>query len=696
MDEKTDPTILGPQYATSLNNVLLDRGKIEPRGGLRKARDLASDLAVLQLAHLPVESDATANVVVSVALSDLVAVRTWGIHIAGGPVSGLGVDSGLFRPIVADRGSIVPFLQHVYFMFGVQKAMGSLRIWHRGEGIYELDYNYLGIGAPSKVVPDSEPLDTDVSLLGWPIGTFSFAVSLARIDDEGTLLAESNREIADLRGEEKLVVEADRQVLLTVETPGGTTRDTWTHFQVYVKTVAVGPWWIPPPPPPGEDPTSEFAEESTFRLAAVIPKDGQDVTAFPDDITRFELRLTEKHAAGLGLSELLSPVEGAPLSTAITGPFAPTQNGQPPAARIATAYQEMMMYASVERGTKGLLFYSEPGNPDHVGGKNFVNFGDKVATDITALVVYQGRLIIFKEAAVYVLAGTIQHHSNNAAALNIARPLATFQIFKAVDGIGCVNTGGGVGVLECDGVLYFNAADGIYAFNGLSAVKVSAALDTRFSFIPVELRKHCTMANDTENGLLWIRYAHPDVASGGTMLCYDYRHKDPRTNLGVWTVHDFSEGSSIGLLSIASARPIADQDPINITHKDFVGGTVDGRIVYSGRKIPTDDGIAIVWNYTTAPLDLGLAERNKRFHYLSVEHTMEDGPIDGWVSVESGRGERTIPFSFPAAGSKVKKVRIGSRGSRVAVRFSGTRHTQNIDTPAINGFAIDAEPIGHR
>jgi hypothetical protein len=120
-----------------------------------------------------------------------------------------------------------------------------------------------------------------------------------------------------------------------------------------------------------------------------------------------------------------------------------------------------------------------------------------------------------------------------------------------------------------------------------------------------------------------------------------------------------------------------------------------GKIVYSKRTVPLDIAAGIQWNYTTAPLDLGLAERNKRFHYLSVEHTMDDGAIGGKILVESGRGERTILFTLRGR-SKVHKVRIGSRGSRVAVRFSGTRHTVNINTPAINGFAIDAEPIGHR
>lgn len=678
LDEKTDPTILGPQYATSLSNVLLDRGKIEPRGGLKRARTLSGDPLprVRQLVHVAVGSDGTANVVIS--------VTDRGIHVSGGPVVSNGADNGMFVQGLLTRGSIVPFFQHVYFMFGGGRARGSLRIWHRGGTNYELDFNDIGIAKPSEVVQSTEPLDTNLSLLGWPIGTFKFALSLARIDEEGTLMAESNREIADLAGEEELEVAADEQVLLGVRVPGGVSLDAWNHFKLYVKTLAF---------PAGVD----FAEETTYRLAAIISRDSPFVTSFePEERTRFEIRLTEGAAAGLGLSELLSPVVGAPLSTVANGPFAPTQNGQPPAARIATAYQDMMMYASVERGTKGLLFYSEPNNPNHVAGTDFIGFGDRVSTDLSALVVYQGRLIVFKETEIHVVAGTILRRTNADAALEVG-VAATFQVFKAVDGIGCANTDGGVGALECDGILYFNGADGIYAFNGLSAVKVSGPLDTRFSWIPVDLRNKCTMANDTENGLLWIYYAHPDVVSSmWTMLCYDYRQKDPRTGLGRWTVHNFGDTLSIGLLSITSTRPIADEDPIDVTHKDFVGGTVDGRIVYSKREQPSDDGTTILWNYTTAPLDLGLAERNKRFHYLSIEHTMEEGPINGYLTVQTERGERTVSFSFPAASSRVKKIRIGSRGSRVTVRFSGIRHTVNINTPAVNGFAIDAEPIGHR
>ena len=683
LDEKTDPTILGPQYATSLNNVLLDRGKIEPRGGLKEARNLVVETPpgepdplapqVLQLANVALQSDQTANAVVS--------VTDQGIYLSDARTVPNVVDNSDFRPDLSARGSIVPFLDHVYFMWGSEWGhRGSLRIKFEGGQTYTYDFRDIGIPAPieiSNVVKTIEqPEPPEDPIPGWPAGSFELAISLARIDDDGVTLVESNRTIDPAGAAHNLVWQ---QIRLTVKMSLPDS-GAWNSFKLYVKTLAFPE-------------VADFAEESTFRLAAVIRRDAAFVTEVTAGV-EYEIVLREAQFVGLGLRDEEPDIV---LSTTKNGPFAPTRNGQPPAARIATAYQDMMMYASVERGTKGLLFYSQPGNPNHVAGLDFLSFGDRVSTNITALVVYQGRLIIFKGAEIYVLAGTIQRESNAHAALNPDGGIeVTFQIFKVLDGIGCANTDGGIGALECDAILYFNGADGIYAFNGLSAVKVSAALDATFFSIPTVLRKQCTMANDTDNGLLWIYYAHPDVASRWTMLCYDYRHLDPRTRLGAWTVHDFDTTRAVALLSITSARPIAERDLIVATHKSFVGGTMGGKIVYGKRTVPLDLTAGIPWNYTTAPLDLGLAERNKRFHYLSVEHTMEDGSIGGRVLVESGRGERTIDFSFRAQDSKVHKVRIGSRGSRVAVRFAGTRHQLNEDTPAINGFAIDAEPIGHR
>lgn len=713
LNEKIDETILGKRYARSLSNVLLFRKKIQPRHGIKKVFEnvypegFPSDVAALQGYVFIPESTGPDRALATLPLTAIVVIYGQRIDVVlidpertPSPVFEKGLSLNGFN--ISGRGTIIQFNRTIVYAFEPNRPYV-----HRSALTSFDDFHPAGLEPPSGV--NGEVFPVPIGGIPMPKGVYRFSVSYYN----SATRTESNVTQVSGGGE---FVRADQETLQNVFVFSGS---DWmlfkfpnqhpkgaTHVRVYAEILELD-----------LDPTAEFIGPSPKkRLVEELP-----ISTSPGDTLPREVLMRI-----LKIQPIATPE--TTLSTKDSGPFEPTLNGTPPISSAAVVYNDMVLYGSVETGSYGAILYSEPGQAEHVHPLDSIAFEDAGTQKITAMVVYQGRVIIFKQNAIYVLAGTINRQTNNAAANAEPRPLQNFQVFRILSTPGCFNIRGGIGTMECEGFLYLNAEDGIYVFDGQVARKVSEAIDDTFLAIPEEMRSQCTMANDTENGLLWIAYARTIASSTETpvLLCYDYRHKDPQTGLGSWTVHDVD-----GLGFVITPQPSGEGLPV-LNRK---GTTLVGRhheigpdkVFQLGQMDPDtldDFGETFDWHYETVPLDHGLPDRNKRYHYLTVDYERSIQPVTIKSLVDTEiKGTVTKEKVIETKFKQQKKVRIGGRGHRISIRFEGESKTAPrrksivggkkgspvTAEPAraqadeklpkqvrINGFSIDAEPIGRR
>ncbi len=272
--------------------------------------------------------------------------------------------------------------------------------------------------------------------------------------------------------------------------------------------------------------------------------------------------------------------------------------------------------------------------------------------------------------------------------------------------------------------MYFNSQEGIYTFDGMRSRKISDGIDNTFRDIPDSDRQQCTMANDDHNGLLWICYAPEDASGNAVVLCYDYRRGNPDRAVGTWTVHTVSAGigcvataraggeginsfnsEALILAGVMSDFPSeGDEEGENPSDPSFRNAFSVAEMLRGERD---DLGAWIPWTFTVASQDLRLPDRMKRWHYLTVDHERQQGRIAASSVVETPSGLMTRDSSFDANLSHSSKQRISLRGTRLQLVLSGIQTAGEFDRPSqnqsavvgsqiINGFSIDAEPIGRR
>lgn len=85
------------------------------------------------------------------------------------------------------------------------------------------------------------------------------------------------------------------------------------------------------------------------------------------------------------------------------------------------------------------------------------------AETITGLKSFKEDLVIFTDKGIHIMTGATDD---------------TFAIYKVVNDVGCVSSGS---IVEAGGLLYFMAADGIYAFDGSQVVNISLPIQSLWS-----------------------------------------------------------------------------------------------------------------------------------------------------------------------------------------------------------------------
>ena len=112
-----------------------------------------------------------------------------------------------------------------------------------------------------------------------------------------------------------------------------------------------------------------------------------------------------------------------------------------------------------------VIVYSDTNDPLGIGAQGMFRLPN-TSERVTGLRSFKENLIIFSDRAIYTGVGNPEDIGGG------------MQIHKVVDGVACVAPNA---IEEAGGVLLFVAADGIYTFDGSSATKISAPIDSMWN-----------------------------------------------------------------------------------------------------------------------------------------------------------------------------------------------------------------------
>lgn len=689
INDRLEETLLSPQYASRAENVLLHRGRIEPRYGMTsigilpvipgvKKEGTSDKYRLIELIVPILGRDGHVSVLV-VAENGVFIADSGEESNAFNEVSS-GITSNILNASVAqlagkvylatDDGNFV-VEQDLTVQVGTRggppfskwTVAGTVGPELEGQELVQISQQQVDDGWPS--VQGEDP---------WPNGEYGFAISFYNpetgYESNASFYSGANEFITVPRSD---ITEGFPILRMALVDLGPAAEAGATHLRIYCRAKTIDETV-------GVD-GALIGGETLYRLCGEF--------AFLDDQL---VPAGEVLQIILSHNDWISMAGGSPeisvLSIKGIGPFSPIKNGPPPdGATAIVSYDNKILWA-----VRGTIFYSKDLFGDQVGDLDSIIPTEGIEETITQMVVYQGRLIIFKESEIYVLAGTLVRQSNDSFILGNAPPIQNFNVFRPVDYAGCINVGG-VGVIEADGKLFANGFDGIYTFDGLTATKVSTPIDS--SMPNTTDRRTCTMANDPRNGLLWIVYP---VAK--KMFCYDYRSKD-EFGMGVWTTHTFTD--TLNVSACASVRPrggeVADRpfsdDAVALFGLYDTGSNLT--VIAEQREADTADvGNLIEWAYETPLMDLGVNERHKRFRFASVTYD-GTGPFDISGTVQTTlQDAATIAFSknIIGTGTGFTKIPLRARGTHMKLAFSGK--SVGILRAIITGFTIEAEPLGRR
>ena len=158
--------------------------------------------------------------------------------------------------------------------------------------------------------------------------------------------------------------------------------------------------------------------------------------------------------------EFLLPPAGSPE----TGPFAPYVNGMPEFANVGLYYKSRMLYNDLRDPSK--LRYSSLGHPEHVRDVDFETCDDDGGI-ITGMAEYAGQAVVLKERGAWVLSGSIVRPTNETINTGAALLNSPHEWYKTKITVGCANAAGGNGAVVLGGRVLYNTVDGFYQFDGV-------------------------------------------------------------------------------------------------------------------------------------------------------------------------------------------------------------------------------------
>jgi len=434
------------------------------------------------------------------------------------------------------------------------------------------------------------------------------------------------------------------------------------------------------------------------------------------------------------------------ISTLENGPFAPSKNGVPINAVVATIWKERMFYYRFDK--PGKLFYSAIGKPDHCDANDFLKVSGDQDDKIRGLMGFGGTLVAGKRKGFRAITGEILGETNETIATG-AVPLETsIHTQEFPDQPGPVNENGNGFFMGGDPVrVYFAGDSGFYMYDGVEPRKLSEAIkDTwqrmvapaPFATAPdTNVRagvKFFSYADDRHDGIIYIMPLYGDLKNHGYTavpapqnqgLAYHYK-------IGGWSTVDgggllISDFQGLGLGLPATIRCVASAETYRGTsfpdsQEDLrtpgvLWGLDDGLICRSRRtstfgstgQTADEDADALRvpdWEYETGAMQLneGAAIVLLWIRWLfSDAAAFDGGPPDVLFEAvinEDLLGSVVVPMTTSIAdvSGPHKLQRIARRARKLGLRMRRSPGWLNgwTEKLGVTGWQIRFDPVGQR
>lgn len=503
------------------------------------------------------------------------------------------------------------------------------------------------------------------------------------------------------------------------------------------------------PPVPTNPPGFLFDDSQTMQMTldeASIP-----VGCMIDTVRIYRQHYADANGDALGLPFRLVGVRSADdfgnpwvdyvanddytLSDPITGPFAPTRNGIPPAARIATWYKDRMWYADPDDGS--LLWFSEFGFPEHVGSTSFIRIGGDSDDVIAGMVEMAGQVIILKKDSIWILSGDLDTYDNTRVALALGPGDFTEsfpEVYKSKSKTGCHATAGGNGAIVCGHppLLYYSNANGLYRFDGVDDRLVSDLIMDEWATMLGAARgvsesdHSISYAVDLVNEVLYVCPSAMTTATAQGFLCYHWG-VNRGDGVGVWTTAtDVNEPlpspPAVGLVRLgigciatclgapagfASSQRVGHVSPLLVAGLYYYTPP-DGSPPHHYTELryaefgESEEDIP-VWKWRTG--DLMLAGGKKaHIYYWEYNHERFAGELSSprvrpfytlWGGTDPANdGQQVLLGAFAGwetQGRFMRRLRIGRSARSITLEFTRGDATAWRPWNGLTGFAIDVE-----
>ena len=412
--------------------------------------------------------------------------------------------------------------------------------------------------------------------------------------------------------------------------------------------------------------------------------------------------------------DLAESAIGEDVSSAVTGPFAPSRNGLPPRATIGAVYRERFFYNDLDNAS--LVRYSALGIPDHVHPSDYKTVTGDEVQGVTGLAPFADQLMIGRVRAVHIESGVITRPTNETAAAGLEEPDTSDVLYKskATTGPGQAAGGNGFVLAGKPQNLYYGNETGFYRWDGVSEFKLTEFIKpTWLEFLRdnggSELHPNLTYAVDAFNSVIYIHNRPTFDAGSRIVLVYHYGAMVGNTGIGKWTRLRFADPEVEGEVScIATCFGVPD-NPQAMSESDryspLLLGTMTGRL-YKGQN-PTQGGFAAGatpdFRYDTGRLVFSEGGET-HFYFMRWLNT----PIGDTLPVGSGPPLVDIGFSIDDGAESFQSRdiathnfisrRMGRQGADVRFIFKKSAAWQTGWSTRIGiiGLVVDFEEIGQR
>lgn len=297
---------------------------------------------------------------------------------------------------------------------------------------------------------------------------------------------------------------------------------------------------------------------------------------------------------------------------------------------------------------------------------------------ITGLYAFNQNMFVFKDRSIWqmIFTGPSNQGGN------------TYRAEKIVVGTGCISNSG---IQEVQGQLIFPGVDGIYAFNGGKAEKISQKIQKTFDKIVPGRRRFAVSCNWREKSLYMLAVNTTNGASNDTIIVWDYKNN-------TWWVWD---NFDIVSLFVLGQRANKEQ----IYFRD-----AGGRVFEMG-KGHNDNGGDIIASITTQRLQDNLPTKRLRIvqpecsnfsRAVTVEAQPNDAPFDGAVTSEllySDVNEKEyLTAIYDADKYTVERQRFAHVGTLVSGDWFRVKvtHNQKYAPWTMKALRIGSVPVGVR